>query len=93
MTQAPSGLEIVPWKPIPHVLALQLWPAILESRQKANSLSHLDSVIFLPGPHEEQGGPVNSSPMEFEFQTQQMQPSPSSVAGHKKMRRGKGPTL
>ena len=47
---ASTGLEIVPWQPVSvrHALALQLWPAIVESRQQAKSVDAPSSVIILP---------------------------------------------
>jgi hypothetical protein len=72
-----TGLEIVPWKPIPQVIALQLLPLVLESRCAPR--------IILGGPQEEHSekGPSAFGPGNFEFQTQLSQPSLSAIAGQK----------
>jgi hypothetical protein len=73
---APTGLEIVPWKPIPHVLALQLWPVIVESRRTAEAQSKSAPVILLGDiPRAQQHSPEDSGPSVFEFQATQNQPS------------------
>lgn len=90
--EAPTGLEIVPWQPVPHVLALQLWPSIVASHQAAKPQNHTASVIILPNPREEQG-PEDSSPSRLEFQSQQMQPSLLSAAGQKKHSGRRGSAL
>jgi hypothetical protein len=79
----PKGLEIVPWKPVPAVIALQLWPAVVASRQTAKTRVLAPHVILLPDPRDVQGS-GDPSPMEFEFQTEEMQPSPPSAAGRNK---------
>jgi hypothetical protein len=57
-------LEIVPWKPVRDVIALQLLPAIIQSRCEARiskKSAPATLVIIL-------GGPNDSSPPHFEFQ-------------------------
>lgn len=72
-----TGLEIVLWKPIPHVLALQLWSAILESRKAAEAQAKTTSVILLDDiPRPQQQSPDDSGPSDFEFQATQIEPSP-----------------
>ena len=82
-TSTPKGLEIVPWKPVPAVIALQLWPAMVASRQTTKTRVLAPHVILLPDPRDVQGS-GDPSPMEFEFQTEEMQPSPPSAAGRNK---------
>lgn len=82
---ASSGLEIVPWVPVKHALALQLLPAILECCQKAPPQSVPASIIILLDASQSQGPDESSpvieqhasapGPIEFEFQTSEMQPS------------------
>jgi hypothetical protein len=77
-------LEIVPWKPVRDVIALQLLPAFFESRREAiisEKSAPAAPVIIL-------GGPSDSSPLPSEFQMGQNQPSPSKALAHK---RGKLP--
>ena len=72
-------MKIVPWKPIRDVIALQLWPEIVQSRRIAKSSAKetpATPVIIL-------GGPFNSSPPSFEFQTGENRPSPSVARGQK----------
>ena len=40
-------MEIVPWKPILDVMALQLWPLILESRRQVRIEENTTPVILL----------------------------------------------
>jgi len=76
-TPAPTSLEIVPWKPVPQVLALQLWPAIVESRSAAEAQATSAPVILLGDvPRAEHQGPKESGPSDFEFHATQIQPSP-----------------
>lgn len=72
-----TGMEIVPWKPVPAAIA---WPDAIASRQVAKSQVQDYSVIILPDPRDVQG-PVDSSPMDFEFQAEHMQPSPPTAVG------------
>ena len=74
-----TGLEIVPWKPVRDVLALQLWPAVIESRRMANASAknvNAAPVIIL-------GGPSDSNPSGFEFQMGDNRPSPPKTRGRK----------
>jgi hypothetical protein len=73
-------LEIVPWKPVRDVIALQLLPAFIESRREAiisEKSAPTAPVIIL-------GGPIDSSPLHFEFQMGQNQPSPSKAIVYKR---------
>jgi len=71
---AVTGMEIVPWKPVFDVLALQLWPAVVKSRREANARATVvpSGPVILLGP-----------PPQFEFQSQQIRPSPSLTQGQK----------
>ena len=79
-TPAITGMEIVPWKPVLPALALQLWPSVVASRRAACAQPRSSSVIILPDPRVEQG-PATSGSSGFEFQSEQMQPSPCGEAG------------
>lgn len=58
---ASTGLEIVPWKPVPHVIALQLLPAIIDSRRAAETQARSEPVIFLGDvPQKQQHDPEGS---------------------------------
>jgi len=50
---AVTGMEIVPWKPVFDVLALQLWPAVVKSRREANARATVvpSGPVILLGPH------------------------------------------
>ena len=78
-TPAITGMEIVTWKPVLPALALQLWPSVVASRRAACAQPR-SSVIILPDPRVEQG-PATSGSSGFEFQSEQMQPSPCGEAG------------
>lgn len=69
---AVTGLEIVPWKPVLDVLALQLLPAIVESRRdvKARSSAAPAEPVILLG-----------APPHFEFQSEEKRPSPPVTQG------------
>lgn len=71
---AVTGMEIVPWKPVLDVIALQLWPAIVQSRRQAKSSPSVapSGPVILLGP-----------PPQFEFQSEQIRPSPSVTWGEK----------
>lgn len=77
-TPAPSGMEIVPWRPCLHAIALQLLPNIMEARNRAtHTTTHAtmvsEGVIILgensPQHAVENGaqGLENSGPVTFEF--------------------------
>lgn len=71
---AVTGLEIVPWKPVLDVLALQHLPAIVESRRDAkarSSAAPAEPVILL------------GAPPHFEFQSDEKRPSPPVTQGRK----------
>ena len=72
-------MEIVPWKPILDVMALQLWPLILESRRQVRIEENTTPVILL-GDVGHQQSPTTSGPDDFEFQMGQMRPNPPSGA-------------
>jgi len=76
-----TGLEIIPWQPLRHELALQLWQVIVESHRQAKSIAAPSLVIILLDIQHEQG-PSKSSPVDFEFQTSPIWPSP--VGGQEK---------
>lgn len=66
-----TGLEIVPWRPIRDVIALELLPTVLECRRVAKSLAETQAtpVILLGGPSDSgPTGPSDSGPAQFEFQ-------------------------
>lgn len=66
-----TGLEIVPWKPVPHVVAMYVIADYIEFKQHAPAQQNLPAIsapILLPGP-------VVSSP-SFEFESAASQPSP-----------------
>ena len=70
-----SGLEIVPWKTIRDVIALQIWPEIVQSRCITKSSAKetpATPVIIL-------SGPSDSSPPSFEFQTGRISPAHQSL--------------
>jgi hypothetical protein len=64
---ASTGLEIVPWKPILDVIALQLWPLIVESRHQAR-IAELTAPVIVLGDVECQQSPTTSGLEDFEFQ-------------------------
>lgn len=69
-----TGLEIVPWKLVKDAIALQLWPAIVQSRREAKaepSITPSGPVILL------------EAPPRFEFHSEQERPSPSPARGRK----------
>jgi hypothetical protein len=76
------GFEIVPWKPVLHVMALQLWPHIVEARKRTvpKETTSVNVLILDEGDQ----GPLPSGPSAFEFQTRENQPSPQSTRGKKK---------
>lgn len=84
LIQAPivTGLEIVPWCPVHHAIALQLWPNIVAARRHAahqQSDPAASQIIHLE--HVSHAGPEDSSPVEFEFQTEEIRPSPPLPRG------------
>jgi hypothetical protein len=85
--QAPdvTGWEIIPWRPIPHAIALQLWPDILEARRRAaqHIPSAEENVIQLT---DAEHGPISSDPMNFEFQVESNRPSPPTASGRRNRR-------
>lgn len=86
---ATTSLEIVPWTPVLDVMALQLWPYVLESHCRLRAQKKAAPVIILGGPQEMEinESPNVSGPGNFEFQSQQMQPSLVTETGQK---RGRG---
>jgi len=70
-----TGLEIIPWQPLRHELALQLWQVIVESHRQAKSIAAPSLVIILLDIQCEQG-PSESSPVDFKFQTSPIRPIP-----------------
>lgn len=75
------------WKPVLDVLALQLWPAILESRRSVKAAAAApSSVILLGAPQGKQAvqGLTASGLAGFEFQAEQYQPNPTPEAGQKR---------
>jgi hypothetical protein len=71
-SSAPTGLEIVPWRPALHVLALQALPYVIEARRKAPLQATTPSLII------GEDGVVHiteSSPERFEFQSEQKRPT------------------
>lgn len=83
--QAVTGREIVPWRPIPHVIALQLWPDIVEARRRAVRQKLATEVNVIQLSDAEQG-PMLSGLVAFEFQTESNRPSPPSARGQKNRR-------
>ena len=79
-----TALEIVPWCPVHHAIALQLWPDIVEARRRAarqstsapTQIIHLDHVVSF--------GLEDSGPMDFEFQTEGNRPSLPLARGRKR---------
>jgi len=58
-------------------MALQLWPAIVESCRAAEAQATSALIILLGDvPRAEQQGPEESGPSDFEFHATQIQPSP-----------------
>jgi hypothetical protein len=82
---ASTGLEIVPWKPVLDVIALQLWPLIVESRRQAR-IAELTAPVIVLGDVECQQSPTTSGLEDFEFQMGQIQPSPPREAIQEKQR-------
>lgn len=91
-TPAAMGMEIVPWCPCLHALALQLWPDVLEARRPATHIAIQDAmmsdeVISLGEDGSDHAlengsqGPQLSSPPTFEFQTSQIHPAHQSSGG------------
>jgi hypothetical protein len=80
---APTGWEIVLWKPVRDVIALQLWPLIVESRRAPQPTTKATPVIILGGSEDEQAeeGPTDFGPQSIEFQMQQAQPITTPAAG------------
>lgn len=69
---APPCLEIVPWKPVSHTLALQLLPAFIESRHAAEAQAISAPVILLGDvSRAQQHGLGDSDPSDFEFEAEQ----------------------
>jgi hypothetical protein len=89
---ARTGMDIVPWKPIPDVMALQLWPLIIESRRQARIAEQIAPVILL-GDVGRQLSPTTSSPEDFEFQMGQVQSSPPREVTQKKHRGRKSTSM
>jgi hypothetical protein len=89
-TAASIGLEIVPWKPVRDVIALQLWPHIVECRRTPKVIAEPAPVIIRPEDEQAdqaEGASPDSGPTSFEFQTQQAQPISTLAPGQK---RGRG---
>jgi hypothetical protein len=76
-SSATTGLEIVPWGPILHVLALQAQPYVNATKRKASLQTSTPLIIGEDGVVHN----PESSPKSFEFQTQQKRPSPTKVMG------------
>lgn len=77
---APTGLEIVPWRPVLDALALQIWPDAVAARRKAPQQTASPPLII------SEDGIVSSTesvPAEFECQTNQIRPSPTTARGRK----------
>jgi hypothetical protein len=87
-------MEIVPWKPVLDVIALQLWPLILYRKRSPfapRAPAKSGPVILLGWKQDEQieqmeEGPSDCGPTDFEFKTQ-AQPNMSQDKGQ---RRGRG---
>jgi hypothetical protein len=81
-----TGTAIVPWKPIPHVMALQFLQFVLECRRAPKPQVQQAPVILLGWTQEEptKHGPSASGPESFDFKAQQLQPNPTQEAGQKR---------
>lgn len=77
---APTGLEIVPWRPVLDALALQIWLDVVAINCRAPLQATLPPMIII-----EDGivSSFESGPIEFEFQTKQMRPNPTTARGRK----------
>jgi hypothetical protein len=64
-------MEVVPWKPVLDVLALQLWSFVLECRRAPRAKNPANSVIILGGEEQSEQGPNAFGPEGLEFQAQQ----------------------
>lgn len=85
---APTGLEIVPWRPVLDVIALQLLPQVVEARQKIALSAPPPTLILgedgvISGTQSKDGitNITQPGPRNFEFQTQQIRPSPPRTRG------------
>lgn len=72
-----TGWEIIPWKPILDVIALQMWPHVI-ARKAKTAVEKESAPVMILGDTQEwyDQGPNVSSPTEFKFQIEDLQPSP-----------------
>jgi hypothetical protein len=88
---AQIGMELIRWKPVLDIMALQLWPLIVEARRQLKLPKRPAPVILLGAPPTCEQGRSDSGPVGFEFQTGQIC---NPIAGSSmRFLRGEGPEL
>lgn len=79
-----SGLEIVPWHPVNHAIALQLWPvvvSILRTVAKGKQIAPEPAPVIIITQDGVVTSPPTSGPTIFEFQSEEIQPSLVAAVG------------
>lgn len=80
----PSSLEIVPWRPVNHAIALQLWPvvvSILRTVAKGKQIAPESAPVIIITQDGVVTSPPTSGPTIFEFQSEEIQPSLVAAVG------------